>query len=157
MNILSRKEIADFCRKARDSGKTIVFTNGCFDIIHRGHIDNLSEAAKLGDLLVVGINTDSSVVKLKGKGRPVLDEEDRAIILASFEFVDAVCMFKEDTPKELISEIKPDVLVKGGEYSIENIAGSDTVIARGGKVIQIPMVKGKSTTDIIKQIKNLPI
>ncbi|MCH8285415.1 D-glycero-beta-D-manno-heptose 1-phosphate adenylyltransferase [candidate division KSB1 bacterium] len=157
MNVLSRKEVADFCREAKRSGKTVVFTNGCFDIIHRGHIENLSEAAKLGDILIVGLNTDLSIKKLKGTGRPVMEENDRAIILASFEFVDAVCLFDEDTPKNLISEIQPDVLVKGGEYSVETIVGSDTVIAAGGKVIQIPMVKGKSTTDIIKRIKDLPI
>jgi len=156
MNIFTLEQVLEFRKKARESGKKVVFTNGCFDIIHRGHIEYLTEAAKLGNVLIVGINTDASVRRIKEKGRPVISEEDRAVIIASLRCVDAVCFFDEDTPSELIKSIRPDVLVKGSEYSIEEIVGHEQVLADGGEVIPVPMVAGKSTTDLIKKIKKLP-
>lgn len=133
--------------------KTLVFTNGCFDILHRGHIYSLSAAAKEGDLLIVGVNADDSVTKLKGVNRPVNDQQSRALILASLIMVDAVIIFEEDTPLELIKEIKPDVLVKGGDYPIEQIAGAKEVIAAGGRVVLNPILEGFSTTSVINKTK----
>lgn len=156
MVILTLEQAVEFRKKARENGKKVVFTNGCFDIIHRGHIEYLSQAAKLGDVLIVGINTDASVRRIKEKGRPIICEEDRAVIIASLRYVDAVCLFDVDTPSELIKSVRPDVLVKGSEYSIEEIVGHEQVLADGGKVISIPMVPGKSSTDLIKKIKELP-
>ncbi|MBN2774011.1 MAG: D-glycero-beta-D-manno-heptose 1-phosphate adenylyltransferase [Prolixibacteraceae bacterium] len=132
----------------------IVFTNGCFDILHRGHIEYLSETADLGNRLVIGLNSDESVKILKGQSRPFINEESRAILLASLEFVDAVVLFSEETPYNLISDILPDVLVKGEDYTIEEIAGFDVVLANGGKVETIKLVPGFSTTSIINKIKN---
>lgn len=137
--------------------KKIIFTNGCFDILHQGHIDYLSKARYLGDFLVVGVNSDNSVKKLnKGSGRPIQDENSRALIIASLHFVDAVMIFNEDTPRELIKLIQPDVLVKGGDWKIEQIAGADVVKAKGGDVRTIPFLEGFSTTGIEKKIKNSP-
>ncbi len=130
----------------------IVFTNGCFDIIHRGHIEYLTKAAEFGDFFIIGLNTDSSVNKLKGNNRPIQDEESRALILASFQFVNAVVLFSEDTPYNLIKTIQPDVLVKGSDYTIENIVGNDIVIAKGGEVKTIDFVEGFSTTSILSKI-----
>lgn len=138
----------------RDKEK-IVFTNGCFDIIHHGHVNSLSQSAKMGTKLIVGLNSDSSVKKLKGNNRPVLNEESRSIVLAAFAFVDAVVIFSEETPADLISNIIPDVLVKGNEYEIHEIAGSDTVLANGGEVKALEQIPGISTSDMIKKIKNL--
>ena len=133
----------------------IVFTNGCFDILHHGHIDYLSKAADLGDVLIIGVNSDSSVKKLeKGTNRPIQNENDRALILSSLQFVEAITIFNEDTPLELIKAIQPDVLVKGGDWKPEQIAGADVVKAKGGEVVIIPFVDGYSTTDIEKRIKN---
>lgn len=132
--------------------KTIVFTNGCFDILHAGHIASLTEAAKHGNFLVVGLNADSSVKNLKGEGRPVNDEHSRALILASLAIVDAVVIFAEPTPRELIIAIKPDVLVKGGDYKVEDIAGAKEVIEWGGQVIMNPLLAGYSTSSIIHKI-----
>ena len=132
-------------------GKTFAFTNGCFDILHRGHIFSLSQAAKEADHLVVGVNSDRSVKKLKGKNRPLNDEQSRALVLASLIIVDAVIIFNEDTPLELIKSIMPDVLVKGGDYKVEEIAGAREVIASGGRVVLNPILEGYSTTDIIKR------
>lgn len=134
--------------------KKIVFTNGCFDILHVGHIRYLRQAASLGDMLVVGLNSDDSVRRLKGEGRPVNPENDRAELLASLEFVDYVVVFDEDTPYELIKQIQPDVLVKGGDYALEDVVGRDIVEARGGRLVLIDFVEGKSTTGIIRRIKN---
>lgn len=134
-------------------GKKIVFTNGCFDILHIGHVDYMERARSLGDFLVVGLNTDASVSRLKGPNRPVQKESSRARVMASLEFVDAVILFDEPTPFELISAILPDILVKGDDYSVETIVGADVVIANGGKVETIPLVKGYSTTSIINKIK----
>ena len=132
----------------------IVFTNGCFDILHHGHIDYLSKASDLGDVLIIGVNSDSSVKKLdKGANRPIQNENDRALILSSLQFVEAIIIFNEDTPLELIKAIRPDVLVKGGDWKPEQIAGADVVKAKGGEVVIIPFVEGYSTTDIEKRIK----
>jgi rfaE bifunctional protein nucleotidyltransferase chain/domain len=135
--------------------KTIAFTNGCFDILHQGHIASLSQAAEEADFLIVGVNADESVRKLKGEGRPVNDQQSRAIILASLLMVDAVVIFEEDTPLNLINAILPDVLVKGGDYAIEEIAGAKEVIATGGKVIINPIIPGFSTSGLIEKIHNL--
>lgn len=132
--------------------KRVVFTNGCFDIIHSGHCFYLNEAKNLGDILVVGLNTDSSVRKLKGDSRPVNNENDRAIVLDSLKAVDYVVLFPEETPFNLISELIPDVLVKGGDYTIENIVGADIVKANNGVVTTIPFVAGKSTSGLIEKI-----
>ena len=132
--------------------KKIVFTNGCFDILHVGHKRYLQQAATLGDILVVGVNSDDSVRHLKGPSRPVNNEQDRAEILCAFGFVDYVVIFSEDTPYELIKKIQPDILVKGGDYKLENVVGSDIVENRGGKVEIIPFVDGKSTTNIINKM-----
>lgn len=138
----------------RSSGKKLVFTNGCFDIVHLGHVDYLSKAAELGDVLVVGLNTDVSVRRIKGPGRPITDEGARAFILASFGFVDAVVMFGEDTPYSLIRTIQPDVLVKGSDYTKEEMIGHDIVSAKNGKVVAIDLLEGYSTSNIIKKIRN---
>jgi rfaE bifunctional protein nucleotidyltransferase chain/domain len=135
------------------NGKKVVFTNGCFDIIHSGHIYYLTEAKKLGDLLVIGLNTDESVRQLKGENRPVNNQYDRSVVLSALKPVDFVCYFDEDTPLELIKLINPDVLVKGADYSIDNIVGADFVIANGGSVQTIQLVQGKSTTNIINKMK----
>lgn len=136
-------------------GKKIAFTNGCFDILHQGHIYSLSQAAKEGDFLVVGVNADASVKKLKGESRPVTDENSRAMLLASLVMVDAVIVFEEDTPYELITALLPDVIVKGGDYTIEQIVGAKEVIANGGRVVINPIVEGYSTTGIIEKIHKL--
>ena len=132
--------------------KTIVFTNGCFDILHRGHIQYLAQAAGLGDLLVIGLNTDESVRKLKGPSRPVLDEGTRSVVLASLGFVSAVVLFDEETPYNLIKKIQPHILVKGGDYRAEEIVGYDLVKAHGGQVLTIPLVEGYSSTSIIEKL-----
>ena len=134
--------------------KTIVFTNGCFDILHAGHIASLTEAAKHGDILIVGLNADSSINGLKGPNRPINDENARALLLASLVMVDAVVLFSNPTPLQLILKIKPDVLVKGGDYKVEDIAGAKEVIEWGGKVIINPIIEGFSTTSIINKIQN---
>jgi D-glycero-beta-D-manno-heptose 1-phosphate adenylyltransferase len=135
--------------------KTIAFTNGCFDILHQGHIASLSQAAAEADFLIVGVNSDESVRKLKGEGRPVNNQQLRATILASLLMTDAIVIFEEDTPLELISTILPDVLVKGGDYKIEEIVGAKEVIANGGKVIINPILPGFSTSALIEKIHKL--
>jgi rfaE bifunctional protein nucleotidyltransferase chain/domain len=134
-------------------GRSIVFTNGCFDILHAGHIASLTEAALQGDMLVIGLNADASIKGLKGPERPVNDEQSRALMLASLVMVDAVCIFAEPTPLELIRAIMPDVLVKGGDYKVEDIAGSADVIAAGGRVVINPLLPGFSTTSIIQKLQ----
>ncbi|MEJ7769247.1 MAG: D-glycero-beta-D-manno-heptose 1-phosphate adenylyltransferase [Chitinophagaceae bacterium] len=133
-------------------GKKTVFTNGCFDILHQGHIFSLSSAAKEADILIVGVNADLSVKKLKGADRPVNDQAARSLILASLVMVDAVVIFEEDTPFELISAILPNVLVKGGDYTLEQIVGAKEVMANGGRVVINPIIEGFSTTAIIEKI-----
>lgn len=131
----------------------VVFTNGCFDILHLGHVDYLERAADLGDRLIVGVNSDTSVHQLKGSGRPVSDQYSRMRVMAAFEFVDAVVMFDEQTPLRLIKELVPDVLVKGGDYEKSNIVGAEIVLQNGGIVETIALVAGHSTTRIIEKIK----
>ncbi|HTQ65509.1 MAG TPA: D-glycero-beta-D-manno-heptose 1-phosphate adenylyltransferase [Puia sp.] len=135
--------------------KSVSFTNGCFDILHEGHIASLSQAAKEADFLVVGVNSDSSTRRLKGENRPVNNQHARSLVLASLFIVDAVIIFEEDTPLELIKSILPDVLVKGGDYTIDQIAGAKEVMANGGRVVINPLVDGFSTTRIIEKVKNL--
>ncbi len=139
----------------KTSNQKLVFTNGCFDLLHRGHIDSLLKSAALGDKLIVGLNTDRSVKQLKGSKRPLMDEEARALMLAALQMVDAVILFDEETPYDLIKFVQPDVLVKGNEYAIEEIAGYDIVLARGGTVETIELTKGYSTSALIQQIKDL--
>jgi D-glycero-beta-D-manno-heptose 1-phosphate adenylyltransferase len=131
---------------------TKVFTNGCFDLMHLGHIDYLSKAADLGNILIVGLNSDNSVNKIKGQNRPIMDIHSRSMVLASLSFVSAVIIFEEETPLDLIKFIKPDILVKGKDYTVENIAGADFVIENGGKVVLIDLIEGYSTTSIEKKI-----
>ena len=134
-------------------GKTYAFTNCCFDILHPGHIYSLAQTAKEADYLIVGLNSDASVKRLKGPERPINSTDSRAVILANLVLVDAVVVFEEDTPLELISALLPDVLVKGGDYTIDTIVGAKEIIANGGKVIINPIVEGFSTTNIIEKIK----
>jgi rfaE bifunctional protein nucleotidyltransferase chain/domain len=134
-------------------GKTIAFTNGCFDILHAGHIASLTEAASHADILIVGLNADASIKGLKGPNRPVNDENARALLIASLVMVDAVVLFSDPTPLQLILQIQPDFLVKGGDYKIEDIVGAKEVVSRGGKVIINPIVDGFSTTSIINKIQ----
>jgi len=136
------------------SGQILVFTNGCFDLVHRGHIDSLVKAANFGDRLIVGLNSDVSVRLLKGETRPLIDEQSRAVMLASLLMVDAVILFAEETPYDLVKCIMPDVLVKGAEYRIEEIAGFDVVLAAGGRVERIDLTEGFSTSDLIQKIIN---
>ena len=133
----------------------LVFTNGCFDLIHRGHIDSLLKSSQFGDKLIVGLNTDLSVKLLKGEQRPLMDENSRAVIIAAMQMVDAVILFNEETPYELIKLVQPDVLVKGNEYTVEEIAGHDVVLGRGGAVERIELTEGFSTSALIGKIKNL--
>lgn len=137
----------------RSHGYTIVFTNGCFDLLHRGHVDYLTKARDLGDKLFLGLNTDASVSKLKGPHRPIQDEQSRMEILASLECVDAVILFDEETPYELIKTVQPDILVKGADYKPEDIVGYDVVMAKGGKVITLDFLPGYSTSGIEKRIR----
>jgi D-glycero-beta-D-manno-heptose 1-phosphate adenylyltransferase len=138
--------------KARGQGKKIVFTNGCFDLLHIGHVRYLAEAQKLGDVLVVGVNSDASVKRLKGPQRPLQNENDRSEILASLKSVDYSVIFTEDTPENLIKAVKPDVLVKGGDWSIDKIVGGSFVQSYGGQVCSLSFVEGKSTTKIIEKM-----
>ena len=138
--------------KWKESGNKIVFTNGCYDLIHRGHIDLLSQAKNKGDKLIVGINTDRSVQQLKGDDRPIQTFDDRVIIINAINCVDMVVGFDEDTPDKIIKELLPDVLVKGGDYSINQIVGADIVIAHGGNVEIIDLIEGKSTSSLINHI-----
>ena len=134
---------------------TIVFTNGCFDLIHNGHVDSLQKSAAFGTKLIVGLNSDASVKLLKGDKRPILNQQARAELLAAFECIDAVIIFEEETPAEVIAKIIPDVLVKGAQYEIHEIAGHDTVLNNGGRVETLELVEGISTSEIIEKIKNL--
>jgi D-glycero-beta-D-manno-heptose 1-phosphate adenylyltransferase len=138
-------------RFGRPRPDTVVFTNGCFDLIHRGHVEYLTAARQLGDRLVLGLNTDASVRRLKGPGRPVTPEQDRATVLAGLAAVDAITFFDEDTPRNLIATLLPDVLVKGGDYRTEDIVGKTEVEAAGGRVIVLPYLEGRSTTDILQR------
>ena len=152
--IICQKDLNNLILKWREENQKIVFTNGCFDLLHLGHVDYLAKAKDLGDRLIIGVNTDSSVKRLKGKNRPLQDENSRLHILAALHSVDAVVLFDEDTPYELIKKIQPDILVKGADYKIENIVGYDIVTSRGGSVQTIEFIEGYSTTKIEQRILN---
>ncbi|MGF7215540.1 rfaE bifunctional protein nucleotidyltransferase chain/domain [Spirosoma lacussanchae] len=151
--ILSRDEAIQQADQWRANGEQIVFTNGCFDIVHLGHIDYLEKARQLGDRLILGLNTDASVSCIKGPLRPVVNEYARARLMAALAFVDAVTLFGEPTPLELIEAVRPDILVKGDDYSVATIVGADFVLERGGRVETIALVPGYSTTKLIERIK----
>jgi D-beta-D-heptose 7-phosphate kinase/D-beta-D-heptose 1-phosphate adenosyltransferase len=153
--IFDRDGLVDQAKAWKAAGKTIVFTNGCFDILHKGHLEILARSAEFGDVLVVALNTDASVQKLKGPQRPVNDEHFRLLMMASLEIVDAAVLFGEETPAELIEALSPDVLVKGGDYTVDQIAGASHVLAHGGEVKIVPIVKGYSTSGIIAAIQSL--
>ena len=153
MDRWNRIQTIDKVRHWKELDEKIVFTNGCFDILHAGHIHLLREAKNLGDRLLIGLNSDQSVQNLKGPDRPFNTEDARASVLESLSMVDEVTIFQEDTPHELVKEIIPHVLVKGGDYSIENIVGADTVRASGGEVDLIPILKGHSTSNLITRIR----
>ncbi len=152
--IVSRETLGSILEKKREEGKKIIFTNGCFDILHRGHIEYLASACDLGDIFVVGLNSDESVRRLKGESRPAVDEGSRALTMASFEIVDYVVIFMEDTPSNLIRVIRPDYWVKGGDYqNFEDLPEYRALMETGGKVKIIPLIEGYSTTDIYKKIQ----
>ncbi len=151
--ILNNESLHEKLKAWQEAGKKIVFTNGCFDLLHLGHIDYLSKAADCGDVFIIGVNSDASVRKLKGEHRPIQDENSRSRILAALSFVTAVIVFTEETPYELIKIIQPDVLVKGADYKVEQIAGHDIVLAKGGEVILIDFLPGYSTSAIEKKIR----
>jgi D-beta-D-heptose 7-phosphate kinase/D-beta-D-heptose 1-phosphate adenosyltransferase len=153
--IMSREKLYHFVQSQKVKGRKIVFTNGCFDILHHGHLDLLAQAANEGHILIVGVNNDASVKRLKGNERPINNEADRSFQLASLLCVDAVCLFEEDTPLALIQLIQPQVLVKGGDYTKENIIGASEVEANGGRVAIIPFVEGYSTSNLIRTIRSL--
>ncbi len=152
--IVSRETLGRILEQKRSAGQKIIFTNGCFDILHRGHIEYLSAASDLGDVFVIGLNSDDSVRRLKGESRPAIDQDSRALTLASFEFVDYIVVFDEDNPADLIREIRPDYWVKGGDYKhYEELPEYSALTEAGGKVKLIPLVEGFSTTDIYKKIQ----
>ena len=152
MRLLSRETLS--ARFGRPRDRRVVFTNGCFDVLHPGHVEHLAQAKALGDVLVVGLNSDSSVRRLKGAGRPLVAEADRAAVLAALRSVDAVTLFDEDTPLELISTLLPDVLVKGGDYDLDGIVGREVVEEAGGEVRVLPFVEGYSTTGLLDRLKD---
>jgi D-beta-D-heptose 7-phosphate kinase/D-beta-D-heptose 1-phosphate adenosyltransferase len=151
VSIHSREHIAQEAHRLRSTGRKVVFTNGCFDLLHPGHLDLLTRARALGDALVVAINSDNSVRRMKGPDRPVFPESERGEILSALSMVDFVCTFDEDTPLETILEIRPDILVKGADWT-DNIVGSREVEGWGGKVVALPLVEGQSTTGIIERV-----
>ncbi|MDX2304080.1 MAG: D-glycero-beta-D-manno-heptose 1-phosphate adenylyltransferase [Microscillaceae bacterium] len=151
--IQSLEEASAQVTQWKSEGKKVVFTNGCFDIVHLGHIDYLEKARQKGDKLVVGVNTDASVRRLKGEKRPVVPEYPRARMIAAFEFVDLVVLFEEDTPLRLIETLNPDILTKGSDYEIKNIVGAEFVLGQGGRVETLDLVEGYSTSGIIEKIK----
>lgn len=154
MNKLTRlDELTEIAKRLKKEGKKIIFTNGCFDLLHLGHIRYLKEAKRLGDILIVGLNSDNSVRSLKGKDRPLVKEKDRAEILSALEAVDYIVNFNESTPNNLIDKIIPNVLVKGGDWKKEEVVGRDTVEAHGGEVVIVPEVKGYSTSALINKIQ----
>jgi D-beta-D-heptose 7-phosphate kinase/D-beta-D-heptose 1-phosphate adenosyltransferase len=152
--VVTRAQLSHIRQQLRLEGQTVVFTNGCFDILHRGHVEYLTKAKALGNVLIVGMNTDASVRRLKGPKRPIVEQSDRAYVLTALQVVDYVCLFDEDTPYELIKAIVPDVLVKGSDWTIDMVVGRDVVEAAGGTVKTIDFVPNRSTTNIIKKIAN---
>ena len=149
--IISRSLLAEICALLRNQGKKIVFTNGCFDILHVGHVTYLDAAKQLGDVLIVGVNSDDSVRRLKGPSRPINNESDRSMVLSALKAVDFTVIFDEDTPLELIEQLTPHILTKGGDYSEDTIVGASYVRSHGGEVVVIPLVAGKSTTSILRK------
>jgi rfaE bifunctional protein nucleotidyltransferase chain/domain len=149
---ISREQAFHWREHIRQKGQKLVFTNGVFDILHSGHTTYLEAARNMGDAMIIGCNTDASVKRLKGESRPIQSEEDRAKVLAALRCTDAVIFFDEDTPLEVITFLQPDILIKGADYAIENIAGADVVIASGGKVLTIDLVEGRSTSNVIERI-----
>ena len=154
MAVLDRKQAAGQCKQWRKEGQSIVFTNGCFDILHRGHIENLQSCKSYGDKLVVGLNSDISIRKFKGEGRPIVTGSDRAYILDALKVVDVVVLFDEERPRILIQELHPDIMVKGDDYNVEEISGAADVLSWGGRIELIPLRSGYSTSSIINKIKN---
>lgn len=152
-NLIPRSKIASVITRLKRQGQTIVFTNGVFDILHRGHVDYLARARNLGDVLIVGLNSDASVRRFKGPSRPVQRQQDRAVILLALKVVDYVVIFGEDTPDKLIRSVKPDVLVKGADYKLSEIVGAEFVESYGGQVVRVRLTGGRSTSDIIKRSK----
>jgi rfaE bifunctional protein nucleotidyltransferase chain/domain len=151
--LLSREAAAAFAARLRDASRTVVFTNGVFDLLHPGHVRYLQVARSLGDALIVGLNGDASVRRNKGEGRPITPEEERAELLLALTCVDAVVLFDEDTPAEIIAAVQPDVLVKGADWAADRIVGRDTVEARNGRVVRVPLEEGQSTTAIVERVK----
>lgn len=154
--VVEREEAERLCREARDRGMVVVFTNGCFDVLHRGHVDLLAAARALGDLLVVGVNSDDSVRRLKGPDRPWVSEEDRVAVLAALAAVDLVTLFSEDTPRELVERLRPHVLVKGGDYRPDEVIGRESVEASGGRVVIVPLTPGHSSTELQGRMNKSP-
>lgn len=152
--VLPVQELIEKLAPQRRAGRKVVFTNGCYDLLHTGHLTLLEQSARLGDILVLGLNSDVSVRRLKGPQRPVMDEAQRALLLASLRVVDYVVLFDEATPQQLIEALVPDVLVKGGDYELDNIVGRDVVEAAGGEVVQIPIVEGFSSSSLIERLRN---
>ncbi len=150
--ILSKEKLKGELDRLRHEGERVVFTNGCFDILHAGHVQYLNEARKFGDVLVVGLNSDRSVRSIKGDLRPVVSQDERAYVVASLKAVDYVTIFDEDTPLQLIEYLEPHILVKGGDWSEDSVVGRESVVKRGGSVRIIPLVKGRSTTNLIEKI-----
>lgn len=152
--LYSSRALGERARRLRKRGKRIIFTNGCFDILHAGHVDYLSRAKKMGDVLVVGLNSDSSTRKLKGPGRPVNSEQDRARVLSALSCVDHIVIFNEETPRKLIGIVRPHILVKGADWPLPSIAGRKEVLSWGGQVRRIRLLKGRSTSGILKKVKS---
>jgi D-beta-D-heptose 7-phosphate kinase/D-beta-D-heptose 1-phosphate adenosyltransferase len=152
VKIKTQDELIPILKDLKKNSRRIVFTNGCFDILHVGHIRYLKEAKGYGDMLIVAVNSDSSVKSIKGDKRPIVSQSERAEVVAALEMVDYVTMFDEDTPYNIIKKLQPDVLIKGGDWAIDKIVGRDIVEARGGKVIAIPFIEGASTTGIVERI-----
>lgn len=150
--IIPKQKLKRIISALKKQNKKIVFTNGCFDILHAGHVRYLYKAKKMGDVLIIAVNSDKSVKKIKGDKRPVVGQKDRQEVLAGLGCVDYVVLFNEDTPKKIIEYLKPDILIKGGDYKVRDIVGYDTLKKCGGKVVTVPLVKGRSTTDLLKKI-----
>lgn len=155
MKVISLKRLTEELKAARKKGKKVVFTNGCFDIIHAGHVRYLKKARSRGDILVVGLNSDSSVRAIKGESRPIVPQNERAEVLSALSSVDHIVVFNEPTPIRLIRAIKPDILAKGADWAAKDIVGGDIVRENGGRIARITLVKGRSTTNIIKKILKL--
>ena len=153
--VFSLDQLTPLRLRWKNEGKKVVFTNGVFDIIHRGHVEYLAASRALGDALIVGVNSDASVKRIKGPLRPVVGEEDRAYLVSQLKPVDAVCIFPQETPYELINAVVPDILVKGADWKVDDVVGKDVVERAGGKVLTIPFVPDRSTTGVIERIKKL--